>query len=126
MKYLIDTCTFVWLSTDPDKLSGTAGKILQNADNIIIVSTVSPWELALKKDDIIQTDNLEYFVKQACMLHQLTLISPSLSHVCMVKKLPFHHKDPFDRLLIATSIVENIPLISADGEIALYPIETIW
>lgn len=126
MKYLIDTCTFIWLSTDPDKLSETAGKILQNADNKIIVSTVSPWELALKKDDIIQTDNLENFVKQTCIRHQLTLISPSLSHVCMVEKLPFHHKDPFDRLLIATAIVEKIPLISADRKIALYSIKTIW
>ncbi len=96
------------------------------ADNKIIVSTVSPWELALKKDDIIQTDNLENFVKQTCIRHQLTLISPSLSHVCMVKKLPFHHKDPFDRLLIATAIVEKIPLISADRKIALYSIKTIW
>ncbi|MEA1923452.1 MAG: type II toxin-antitoxin system VapC family toxin [Pseudomonadota bacterium] len=126
MKYLIDTCTFIWLSTDPDKLSGTARKIIQSADNMIIVSTVSPWELALKKDDIIQTDDLESFVKQACIRHQLTLTSPSLSHVCMVKKLPFHHKDPFDRLLIATSVVENIPLISADRKIALYAINTIW
>jgi len=44
----------------------------------------------------------------------------------MVKKLPFHHKDPFDRLLIATAIVEKIPLISADRKIALYSIKTIW
>ncbi len=126
MKYLIDTCTLIWLSTDPDKLSKTARKIIQNPNNNIIVSTVSPWELALKKDGIIKTDNLENFVKQACIRHQLTLISPSLSHVCMVQELPFHHKDPFDRLLIATCIVENIPLISADKKIALYSIKTIW
>ena len=126
MKYLIDTCVLIWLSTDPDKLSRAARKILQNADNVILVSTVSAWELALKKDDIIQTDNLENFVKQACIRHQLPLITPSLSHVCMVKELPFHHKDPFDRLLIATCIVENIPLLSADKKIALYSIETIW
>jgi PIN domain nuclease of toxin-antitoxin system len=126
MKYLIDTCTLIWLSTDPDKLSKKARKIIQNSDNNIIVSTVSPWELALKKDNIIETDNLENFVKQACIRHQLTLISPSLSHVCMVQELPFHHKDPFDRLLIAICIVENIPLISADKKIALYSIKTIW
>ncbi len=126
MKYLIDTCVLIWLSIDPDKLSRAVRKILRNADNEILVSTVSAWELALKKDDIIQTDNLENFVKQACIRHQLTLITPSLSHVCMVKELPFHHKDPFDRLLIATCIVENIPLLSADKKIALYSIETIW
>ena len=126
MKYLIDTCTFIWLSTDPEKLSEFARKIIQNTDNRIIVSTVSAWELALKKEEIIQTDDLEHFVKQACIRHQLSLISPSLSHVCMTKQLPFHHKDPFDRLLIATSVVENIPLISADRKIALYSIKTIW
>jgi PIN domain nuclease of toxin-antitoxin system len=126
MRYLIDTCTLIWLATEPDKLSEKARKILQKAENDILVSTVSPWELALKKDNIIQTDNLEKFVKQACLRHQLTLISPSLSHVCGVKELPFHHKDPFDRLLIATCIAEKIPLISADKKIALYDIETIW
>ena len=126
MRYLIDTCTLIWLATEPDKLSETARKILQNAENDILVSTVSAWELALKKEDIIQTDNLEKFVKQACLRHQLTLISPSLSHGCKVKELPFHHKDPFDQLLIATCIVEKIPLITADKKIALYDIKTIW
>lgn len=126
MRYLIDTCTFVWLSTEPNRLSESARVIIQNAKNEIIVSTVSPWELALKKDDVIQTEDLERFVKQACIRHQLTMTSPSLAHVCMVGKLPFHHNDPFDRLLIATSIVEDIPLISADKKIALYSIKTIW
>jgi len=126
MRYLIDTCTLIWLATEPNKLSEMASKILQNAENDILVSTVSAWELALKKEDIIKTDNLENFVKQACLRHQLTLTSPSLSHVCTVKELPFHHKDPFDRLLIATCTVEKIPLITADKKIALYDIETIW
>ncbi len=126
MRYLIDTCTLIWLATEPNKLSETAREILQNTENDILVSTISAWELALKKDDIVNTNNLEKFVKQACLRHQLTLISPSLSHVCMVKELHFHHKDPFDRLLIATCIVEKIPLISADKKIAQYEIETIW
>ena len=126
MRYLIDTCTFIWLSTEPNKLSENARLIIQNSENEIIVSTVSPWELALKKDNVIQTEDLEHFVKQACIRHQLTMTSPSLAHVCMVKELPFHHKDPFDRLLIATSLVEDMPLISADKKIAMYPIQTIW
>lgn len=126
MKYLIDTCTFVWLSIEPKRLSKKALKIIENNENEILVSVVSAWELAIKKDNVIETDDLEKFIKESCLRHKLTLVSPKLNHVCKVKGLPFHHKDPFDRLLIATAIDEGYPIITSDTKIPKYKIKVIW
>ena len=126
MKYLIDTCTFVWLSIEPKKLSNKAFKVIENPKNEILVSVVSAWELAIKKGNIVKTDDLEKFVKQSCLRHNLTLVSPKLSNVCKIKGLPFHHKDPFDRLLIATALDEGCPIITSDTKIPMYKIKVIW
>jgi PIN domain nuclease of toxin-antitoxin system len=120
-KYLIDTHIFLWILSDYKKLSKTALNIIENADNTLFLSSISFWEIAIKtsigKLDIpILLENLEEEAKN----RKITTLNVTNKHFLRVAQLPFHHSDPFDRVIISQSLIENIPLISADGKFQDY------
>ena len=125
--FLLDTHTIIWLANDPKLLSGAAEAAL-NSENKLIVSHVSVWEVAIKIK--IGKLNLQLplkeFIVKATEKHLLDFLNISLEHIYFTQTLPPHHQDPFDRLLIAQSLVENIAIISADKIFDSYNVPRIW
>lgn len=128
MKYLIDTHVFLWMASEPGNLSVTAKQIIQQANNELYVSICSLWEMQIKH----QLGKLELDLPLSELWQKqrdisgLQLLQVEETHVWALGKLPHHHKDPFDRLLIAQAGFENIVFMSADDIMAQYDIETVW
>ena len=121
MQILLDTHIALWAVTDHPSLNKTARDLINNPANIIIVSTVSLWEIAIKHklargDMPIDSANALQYFKAAG--YELLSILPE--HVIATAELPAHHQDPFDRLLIAQALQEPLRLITHDKTIALY------
>jgi PIN domain nuclease of toxin-antitoxin system len=126
MKVLLDTHAFLWAVTDEKRLSPKARKIMASSESWW--SVVSLWE-ALQK---VQIGKLPLplpagpFLAGELSSNHVRLLPVSLSHVLRVEELPLHHRDPFDRLLIAQSIEEGWPIVTADPWFSRYPVEVIW
>lgn len=128
MTVLLDTHVFLWaISEQHGKLSRKAKQIIEQPSNRLLLSAASLWEITLK----IQAGKLhlpavkDFFVQEMSYLNVETMAIVA-AHVLDSLTLPAHHVDPFDRILVAQSRVEQIPLVTADPAVRKYPIETIW
>ena len=128
MRLLLDTQAFLYFVIDSPVLSRRALSAIQDPDNYILLSIVSIWEIAIK----VSTGKLQLlgpiddFVQSQLQANQFLLLPLALQHALKVATLPLHHRDPFDRMLVAQSMVEGIPLISSDATLDQYPIERLW
>jgi len=128
MKVLLDTHVFIWLDTQPEKLSRTAMEICLDTDNQLYLSLASMWEMQIK----VQLGKLKLKIPLAEMLNVqqqangLNILNIALNHVYQLQVLPFHHNDPFDRLIIAQSVLENMTLISIDEKFKAYNVPLLW
>ncbi|MGH8000220.1 MAG: type II toxin-antitoxin system VapC family toxin [Brasilonema sp.] len=128
MRLLIDTHVLIWYILDIQKLSATVRILIDDKGNEIMVSTASLWEMAIKQSTGKLSFHLpfEVFITQQLSLNDFNLLDIKIDHLAVVATLPLHHRDPFDRLLIAQSIVEQIPILSTDSAFDAYPIERLW
>jgi PIN domain nuclease of toxin-antitoxin system len=128
MKYLLDTCTFIWFVSNSPELNITAKNIIEDEYSEIFLSIISIWEMSIKNSigKLEFTKPFEEFIQSQIELNEIEILELSQEHIFKVNVLPFHHKDPFDRLIISQSIVENLPVISVDLEFGKYPIKLIW
>ncbi len=123
MKLLLDTHIFIWWADQPEKLSPAALSALEDEANELLLSVASVWEMQIK----IQLGKLKLslplkeLIKSQQETNELTLLPVALTHVLALDALPLHHKDPFDRLLIAQSTEEDLTLVSADSQFSAYP-----
>ena len=129
MTYLLDTHTLIWALTKSAELSDNVRDILQDGNNEIFVSTLSFWEMAIKRSVQkldLQGGNPEDFVVET--LKADFHILPLSFELCssFYKLTATHHKDPFDRLLISQAIVENMTLVSADANFGKYQAKLLW
>jgi PIN domain nuclease of toxin-antitoxin system len=126
VRQLLDTHTFLWFVMGNPRI--TAKLRAQIEDNENFVSVVSIWEIAIKYG--IGKLNLEIpfddFIDRQITPNGIQLLDIKLEHLKVVSALPLHHRDPFDRLLIAQAITEDIVLISADSVFSLYPVRLMW
>jgi PIN domain nuclease of toxin-antitoxin system len=127
MDLLIDTNAFLWFCEDNPKLSSIAKKYIENSSNTSFISMASLWEIAIKislgKMKLkIPFDKFIYLVEE----NGFEILSITFEHTLVISKLEFHHRDPFDRLIIAQGIVEDIPIISTDSAFDKYKINRIW
>ena len=128
MKYLIETHTLIWIVTNNSKLSDKARSLYLDSDNDIYFSMASIWEMAIKisiKKMSIQT-SLINFINDDIVGNNIKILNINIPHICYLEKLPFHHRDPFDRLILSQGITESIPVISSDKKFDLYPVNRIW
>ena len=125
MKVLIDTHVFLWWAREERRLSSRARGLLENPDSDLVFSMASVWEAALKFDRLAIID-FEALVARAARSLRLSFLAIELPHVVQSAKLPFHHRDPFDRILIAQAVMEGVPILTADATIAKYPVHVIW
>ncbi|MBE8997552.1 type II toxin-antitoxin system VapC family toxin [Nostoc sp. LEGE 12447] len=128
MRLLLDTHTFIWYVTDNSRLSNQVVELINDENNEILLSIASLWEIAIKQNlgKLSFNQPFEIFITQQLNLNDFSLLDINISHVTVVATLPLHHRDPFDRILIAQSVVENIPLLSADKIFDAYPIRRVW
>lgn len=127
MKLLLDTHTFIWWDSSPQQLSSTARQALEDPNNEILISTISLWEIAIKHQlgKLTLQRTLDEIV--ADQLSQgLQSLSFDTPHVLQISHLPDHHKDPFDRALIAQALVEGATLVTKDSTISAYQVPLLW
>lgn len=128
MKLLLDTHTFLWLVEGSPNLSAAAQTALTDLSNDLFLSVASVWELAIKTGNkkLSLRDPLDVFIVKWTATYQLDLLPIQASHALAVVGLPGHHKDPFDRILIAQALVEGMTLVSGDSKFAPYKAPIIW
>ena len=128
MKLLLDTHAFLWWDSEPDRLSATAFNACKDPSNILILSTVSVWEMQVKSQLGKLTLNLPLpeVIKGQQETNKLIILPMALEHVLALQDLPPHHKDPFDRLLVAQATVEEAVLVSHDSLLVNYPVQLLW
>ncbi len=128
MKLLLDTHIFIWYVTDIQRLSVTVRTLVDDSDNEILLSTASIWEMAIKHNTGKLSFGLPFkvFIQQQLNFNDINLLNINLDHIDVVTTLPLHHRDPFDRLLIAQSMVEQIPILSANSTFDAYFIQRLW
>lgn len=128
MKILIDTCTFLWFIENNPSLSSTALNLIEDGANEILLSIISVWEIAIKSSigKLAITYPIDKFIETQLKTNDIKLLNISLEEVCFVASLPFHHKDPFDRLIISQAVINNLPIITADSIFDSYPIKKFW
>ena len=127
MDLLLDTNAFLWFCEDNPKLSSIGKQYIENPNNTSFISMASLWEIAIKlslgKLKLkIPFDKFVELVED----NGFKILSITFEHALNVSNLEFHHRDPFDRLLISQGIVEDIPIITADTAFDRYKINRIW
>jgi len=125
--YLLDTHTALWFFGGNAAISSVADGIIRNRTNHIYLSVVSAWELTIKISigKLRFPGDAEGFL-QIAQRNDITILPIEVSHLTVLKDLPMVHRDPFDRLLIATALSEQMTLITADANIARYQVAQVW
>jgi PIN domain nuclease of toxin-antitoxin system len=124
LAYLIDTQALLWAADDADRLGSEAVSILADPLNSVYISMGSLWEISIKAS-IGKLEIPESFFRQVFASGYLKL-SLEVEHLQRYRELPLHHRDPFDRLLVAQAQVEGLRIISDDSALSGYEVETIW
>jgi len=128
MKVLLDTHAFLWLITGDDRLSENARQTFLNTENSLFFSAASLWEICIQKSlgKISLKDGWFQTIQAEMETNTIQWLPIEMTHCAEVTELPFHHRDPFDRMLIAQAIVEEMKLLSRDSPLSNYAIELIW
>ena len=128
MKLLLDTHTFLWFVWGDPQLSAAAKALIVSPSNQKLLSAASFWEIAIKVSvgKLKLGEPYASFMPRELTRNSIDLLPISLEHAAAASVLPFHHRDPFDRMLIAQSMVDAVPLVSADPALDLYPVTRLW
>ena len=128
MRLLLDTHSFIWFFMGNPKLSNLVRNLIEDENNEKLLSIASVWEMAIKHSQGKLSFGLpfEVFIAEQLTFKNLDLLNINLKHITVISSLPLHHRDPFDRLIIAQAMVENIPILSADPLFDSYPIQRLW
>ena len=123
MNLLLDTHTLIWALENHPALSGNARDAIIDGRNMVFVSSVSAWEISIKKamGKLKAPDNLVEEIK----LHRFTRLDMNFDHAKLAGELPDIHKDPFDRMLIAQAMIEKLTLVTRDSQIAKYDVSLL-
>jgi PIN domain nuclease of toxin-antitoxin system len=125
---LLDTHTLLWLVTDDPRLSDAARNTFLDTNNELLCSAVVGFEIAVKHSlgKLELAEPPRTFIDNRIRNNALTPFPVTIAHAVRVADLPYHHRDPFDRLLIAQALEEDIPLLSADEILSTYGIRRLW
>ncbi|WP_456401424.1 type II toxin-antitoxin system VapC family toxin [Persephonella sp.] len=131
MRYLLDTHVFLWACVEPEKLPTKAIEIIQSPQNILFLSCASIWEISIKmsiqKLKILSKEiNFKIFVEESIKDLGLIELKIESSHIFTLHELPYIHKDPYDRILIAQALSEDLILITNDDHIKKYNVKFVW
>ncbi|MEW6687704.1 MAG: type II toxin-antitoxin system VapC family toxin [Pseudomonadota bacterium] len=125
MKLLLDTHSLLWYLTTPEKLPGAAHRAIQAAENDVFASLASAWEISIK----VALGKLAFDAQSLAQALPAVGVEPlgiSLEHAARIAQLPLHHRDPFDRMLVAQALCESMTLVSRDRTLARYGVKLLW
>ena len=128
MRLLLDTCTFLWIIAEYDRLSDQASRALVDSSNEVYLSPLAVWEIALKygRGTLKLAQPPELIVpkyRAAYHIETLPIVEDAVLHL---RRLPRHHNDPFDRMLVCQAISEGMAIVTPDVLIRQYPVNTLW
>jgi len=128
VRLLLDTHAFLWWVADAPELSTKARKAIAGSRNECFVSLASCWEIAIKTSlgKLEISGNIERFIPEQFAANCFRELTIDVHHVARVARLPFHHRDPFDRLLAAQALEEGLTIVSADAVFRRYGVKRIW
>ncbi len=126
MKVLIDTHVFLWGLTQESRLSEKVRALLPSSD--VWVSVASVWEIVTKVQigKLSLPDPVGPYIRAQLTANGVSVLPILLDHVLRIESMKLHHRDPFDRILIAQSLEESLPIVTSDPQFEKYPIELIW
>ena len=127
MKVVIDTHVFLWAISNPDRLSARAQEIIRDERNEVLLSMASAWEITVKSSlgKLNVPRPAVEFVHRQLAGHRIGLLPLQFSHLSALEGLPWHHRDPFDRLLVAQCLDEGASLITVDVQLRRYGVEIL-
>lgn len=128
MNLLLDTHSFLWFIGGNTNLSPTARSLIEDTSNQPFLSLASLWEIAIKSSlgKLTLAQPFEVLMPRQMELNGIKPLNIELDDLALVAKLPLHHRDPFDRLLVAQAIERQIPVISADMAFEFYGVQRLW
>lgn len=128
MKLLLDTHTFLWFIEGSLNLSDTARTLIEDQENQRLLSIASLWEMSIKVSigKLTLGMSISELIEREVYGNAIELLEIQPEHLDELVALPFHHKDPFDRLMIAQSLAENIPLVTKDNAFERYSVNLLW
>ena len=128
MKFLLDTCTFLWLTQGSEELSPTASDAFADPKNEVYLSAVSAWEINVKfrLGKLVLPLSPDKFIPKERKRHMVTSLDLSEQDTLHLCKLPTPHKDPFDRMLVCQAIEHSLTILTPDPLVAQYPIRSLW
>ena len=128
MKLLLDTHAFLWWIEGTRAVGRRARAAVSNPDNEVLISIASCWELAIKLSlgKLRLTQNFDRFIPEQIALNGFSLLDVEFRHVVRVADLPFRHRDPFDRLLVAQALEDELAVVSADRVFRKYGVTVVW
>ena len=127
MNYIFDTQALLWIVSDDQRLSDKAKSIYLDKENEIYFSMASVWELAIKSslNKIDLGSNLEIFIQEHVIKNGFKILNISIESLFKVEELPFHHRDPFDRLIVSQSIMKDYQVVTSDDKFDMY-LQRVW
>ena len=128
MALLVDTHAFLWFVFDDPRLSARADELLSDPSVAKALSIASLWEIAVKVSVSKLSLGMRFdsFLSTCVTNRDVSLLPITVAHLCAYAELPLHHRDPFDRLLVAQCLAENCPILSRDPRFAQYSVEVVW
>lgn len=128
MRLLLDTCTFLWLITDAEELSGPARNLFMDPGNEVFLSAVSAWEMSVKYSlgRLSFPELPERFIPAQRERHGILHVALEEQAALYLHRLPPLHRDPFDRMLVCQAIQHELTLLTPDPLVTQYPVRTVW
>jgi len=128
MRTLLDTHALLWLITDDKRLSPRAKEAFLDQENVLFFSAASYWEICIKISlgKLQLETNWQEVIQNEMAANAIYWLPVEVSHCAELTKLPFHHRDPFDRMLVAQAVVEEMQLLSRDRRLSAYGIKRVW
>ncbi|MDO9240213.1 MAG: type II toxin-antitoxin system VapC family toxin [Methylicorpusculum sp.] len=128
MKLLLDTHTFLWLNDESERLSQAVKELCSSGEHEFYLSMASPWEMQIKHQlgKLSLAIPIEELVIKNIQENNIKLLPIDLSHINYLAQLPTHHKDPFDRIIIAQAIIEGMAIVTIDHVFVDYPVQLVW
>lgn len=128
MRALLDTHTFLWFVHQDPRLSAGAHALIIDPNTDLLLSVASAWEIVIKValGRLKLTKDTDVFLNEHLNANDITPLPIRLEHATAVGSLPAHHRDPFDRMIIAQAISEHLPIVTNNSEFEKYPAQVVW
>lgn len=127
MAFLLDSHALIWMMEGDSRLSKTVSDIILDGENSIWISKASFWEISIKRSlGKLKLGHATSEFWKISLEQGIQLLNIEISHLSQLEKLPFHHNDPFDRIIISQALAEGMSILSKDNKFSLYDIKLIW